>query len=101
MATQLNTILKRNKSNLKQFILKNKLTSYLSLVEYCKQRSFIPCTEEEYNEVTTKEKKDDRQNSNTQKKRKPRSSSKRKQSTQRLLESDDNGKNWRMAYQFN
>lgn len=93
MSVQLNVVLKRNKSNLKQFILKNKLTSYSSLVEYCERRSFIPCSEEEYNEVTVKEKKDDRKNSNTQKKRKSRTSGKSKQSTQSLLESDDNGKN--------
>ena len=93
MSVQLNVVLKRNKSNLKQFILKNKLTSYPSLVEYCERRSFIPCSEEEYNEVAVKEKKDDRKNSNTQKKRKSRTSGKSKQSTQSLLESDDNGKN--------
>jgi len=93
MPIQLNIILKRNKIDIKQFVLKNKLTSYLTLVEYCKSRNFIPCTEEEYYEVINEEKKDDRKNSNAQKKRKPRSSSKRKQSTQGILESDDNGKN--------
>ena len=97
MSIQLNVVLKRNKSNIKTFILKNKLTSYLTLVEYCKGRNFIPCTEEEYNNAIPKtpinEKKNERKNSNTQKKRKVRPSNKRKQSTQRILESDDNGKN--------
>jgi hypothetical protein len=97
MSVQLNVVLKRNKSNIKNFILKNKLTSYLALVEYCKGRNFIPCSEEEYKDaipkVPIKEKKNERKNSNTQKKRKPGTSSKRKQPTQRILESDDNGKN--------
>ena len=97
MSIHLSVVLKRNKSDIKKFILKNKLTSYLALVEYCQRRNFIPCTEEEYNNAisqkSTNKKKNDRKNSNTQKKRKPRSSSKRKQSTQRILESDDNGKN--------
>ena len=97
MSIQLSVVLKRNKSDIKNFILKNKLTSYIALVEYCQRRNFIPCTEEEYNNVlsqkSTNKKKNDRKNSNTQKKRKPRSSSKRKQPAQRILESDDNGEN--------
>ena len=97
MQIKLETVLKRNNTTLKKFINKNKLTSYIALVEYCQGRKFIPCTEEDYNnevpQKTTDEKKNDRKNSNTQKKRKPRSSSKRKQSTQMILESDDNGKN--------
>ena len=48
-------VLKRNKSNLKTFIEKNKLTTYERLLEYCESRRFIPCTEEEYNKVVEKE----------------------------------------------
>jgi hypothetical protein len=51
MSIKLEYILKRNKSNLKTFIEKNKLTSYNELVEYCKTRKFIPCTESEYTSV--------------------------------------------------
>ena len=55
MSIRLEYILARNKSNLKIFISKNKLTSYDQLVEYCKSRNFIPCLEEEYNNVTKKD----------------------------------------------
>ena len=82
MQIKLKTVLKRNKITLEKFINKNKLTSYIALVEYCQGRKFIPCTEEEYNDEipqkATNEKKNDRKHSNTQKKRKPRTNSKRK-----------------------
>jgi len=85
MQINLETVLKRNKITLKKFINKNKLTSYIALVEYCQGRKFIPCTEEEYNneapQKAINKKKNDRKNSNTQKKRKPRVGSKRKHST--------------------
>ncbi len=38
MSIKLEYILKRNKSNLKTFIKKNKLTTYQDLVEYCETR---------------------------------------------------------------
>lgn len=114
---KLDYILKRNKSNIKTFCLKNKLTSYSLLLEYCKQRKFIPCTEEEFkksiaihsvkNNVIKKavklentehdqakqEAQPKRQNSNSQKTRKPRSSNKRKPNPPRVLGSNDDGKN--------
>lgn len=98
MAIKLENILKRNKSDLSTFIRKNKLTTYNSLVEYCISRGFIPCEESEYKLNMPKEKKDDdkkpsRKNSNPQKKRKPRNSNKTKQDSQRVLGSDDDGKN--------
>ena len=55
MSIKLDYVLRRNKSSLKIFIEKNKLTSYHRLVEYCQTRKFIPCTEEEYNTVVKKE----------------------------------------------
>ena len=98
MAIKLEYILKRNKTDLYTFITKNKLTTYNKLVEYCSIRGFIPCKESEYFEQLPKEKKDEvkkpsRKNSSTQKKRKPRNSNKRKQTSQRVLGSDDDGKN--------
>lgn len=48
MAVKLEYILKRNNSDLRTFIVKNKLTSYKMLLEYCKQRKFSPCTEKEF-----------------------------------------------------
>ena len=82
MSIKLDFILKRNKTSLITFIQKNKLTNYQRLLEYCKMRKFIPCTEEEYNEVSNIEreptKKLARKASKSQKKRKTRSSSKRK-----------------------
>ena len=98
MSVKLENILKRNKSNLSTFIFKNKLTSYDKLVEYCKVRGFIPCEESEYILRMPKEKKNEikkpsRKNSNTQKKRKSRNSNKTKQTSQRILGSNDDGKN--------
>jgi hypothetical protein len=114
---KLDYILKRNKSNIKTFCLKNKLTSYSLLLEYCKQRKFIPCTEEEFKKSTAlqpvkskvtkkivklenidhdqakQEAKPKRQNSNSQKARKSRSSNKRKSNSSRVLDSNDDGKN--------
>ena len=55
MSIKLDYVLKRNKSTLMTFIIKNKLTSYEILLKYCNSRKFIPCTEEEYNEATKKE----------------------------------------------
>jgi hypothetical protein len=49
MSIKLDYILRRNKSNLKVFVLKNELTTYQRLLEYCDTRKFIPCSEEEYN----------------------------------------------------
>tara|TARA_Y100000992_G_scaffold259328_1_gene193832 strand:- start:5571 stop:5819 length:249 start_codon:yes stop_codon:yes gene_type:complete len=82
MPTNLNYIIKRNKSSLKNFIDKNRLTSYADLVEYCRQRNFVPCTEEEYIRVVgsknEKKEKLERKTSKPQKKRKARASSKSK-----------------------
>jgi len=55
MSIKLDYILKRNRSSLSEFITKNKLTTYERLLEYCAMRKFIPCSEEEYNEVSKKE----------------------------------------------
>mgnify|MGYP007072139823 CR=1 FL=1 len=99
MSTNLNYIIRRNKSSLETFIAKNRLTSYTALVEYCWQRKFVPCTEEEYTSVVGAESKNEkkekleRKASVPQKKRKARTSSKSKQNTSRVLERDDNGKN--------
>ena len=54
MKIELHYILKRNKTSLKTFIKKNKLTSYIRLIEYCETRNFIPCSEQEYNEIVNK-----------------------------------------------
>ena len=97
MSIKLEYILKRNKSNLKTFIEKNKLTSYNELVEYCKTRKFIPCTESEYTSVVQikleakNEPKVNREVSETQKPKKRRYRRKKQQDTSKLPDSSDKG----------
>ena len=97
MSIKLEYILRRNKSNLAKFIQKNKLTTYQRLIEYCDSRKFIPCTEEEYNEVVDKEAvRDERKKvsgkaSKTQEPKKRRYRRKKQQSTSKLSDSSDNG----------
>ena len=75
----LEIVLRKNKTTLSDFIEKNKLTSYSDLLKYCERRKYIPCKEEEYNEINKHEKsKLERKASKPQKKRKARSSSKSK-----------------------
>ena len=95
MSIKLEYILKRNKSNLKSFIQKNKLTSYQRLLEYCESRKFIPCSEEEYNEIEKKEpvyderKSVSRSASKTQEPKKRRYRRKKQQDTSKLSDSAD------------
>ena len=97
MSINLDYILKRNKSDLKTFILKNKLTSYKLLLEYCESRKFIPCSEEEYNKVVQKEevqderKKVSRKTSKTSEPKKRRYRRKKQQDTPKLPDSSDKG----------
>lgn len=97
MPTDLSYIIKRNKTSLKTFIDKNRLTSYAELVEYCRQRNFVPCDEEEYIDAAgsknENKEKLERKTSVPQKKRKARTSSKSKRNPSRVLERDDSGKN--------
>jgi len=97
MSIKLDYILGRNKSNLKTFIAKNKLTSYEQLLEYCEMRRFIPCTEDEYILVAEvkptlepkNETKVSRKVSKTSKPRKRRNSSKKQQPAPKLPNSSD------------
>ena len=97
MSIKLDYIIKRNKSSLETFVLKNRLTTYQDLIEYCASRKFIPCTEEEYNKVVLKEevqnerKKVSRKTSKTQEPKKRRYRRKKQQSTSKLSDSPDNG----------
>ncbi len=97
MSIKLEYILKRNKSNLKVFIQKNKLTSYQRLLEYCESRRFIPCSEEEYNQVVKKEpvqnerKKVSGKAGKTQEPKKRRYRRKKQQDTSKLPDSSDKG----------
>ena len=97
MSIDLHYILRRNKSNLKIFIQKNRLTTYAKLLEYCDSRKFIPCTEEEYNEVVKKEpvqdgtKKVSGKASKAQEPKKRRYRRKKQQDTPKLPDSPDNG----------
>ena len=97
MPTDLSYIIKRNKTSLKTFIDKNRLTSYAELVEYCRQRNFVPCDEEEYIDAAgsknENKEKLERTTSVPQKTRKARTSSKSKRNPSRVLERDDSGKN--------
>ena len=95
MSIKLEYVLRRNKSDLKTFIKKNKLTSYLILLEYCVTRRFIPCTEEDYNQIVKvkleikNEPAVDREASKTQKPKKRRNSRKKKSDTSKLSNSTD------------
>ena len=95
MSIELNYVLRRNKSSLKIFIEKNKLTSYQRLVEYCQTRKFIPCTEEEYNVSVKKEvvqnerKKVSGSVSKTQEPKKRRYRRKKQQDSSKLSDSTD------------
>tara|TARA_R110000787_G_C13333348_1_gene437563 strand:- start:406 stop:705 length:300 start_codon:yes stop_codon:yes gene_type:complete len=97
MSIKLDYILRRNKSNLKTFVAKNKLTSYEQLLEYCEMRRFIPCTEAEYILVAEvkptlepeNETKVSREVSKTPKPRKRRHSSKKQQPAPKLSDSSD------------
>ena len=95
MNIKLEYILKRNKSNLRMFIKKNKLTSYEELLEYCAIRKFIPCTESDYNltvEVKLESKNEpsvSRTASKAHKPKKRRNSRKKKSSTPKLPDSSD------------
>ena len=95
MSIKLEYILSRNKSDLKTFIKKNKLTSYEELLEYCMSRSFIPCTESVYNliaEVKLESKNEpsvSRTASKAHKPKKRRNSRKKKSSTPKLPDSSD------------
>lgn len=97
MSIKLEYILKRNKSNLKIFIKKNKLTTYQKLLEYCESRKFIPCAESEYDEVVKKDldqnetKKVSRKTSKTQEPKKRRYRRKKQQDTPKLSNSPDKG----------
>ena len=90
MSIKLEYVLRRNKSDLRTFIKKNKLTSYLVLLEYCLTRRFIPCTEEDYNQIVKvkleikNEPAVDREVSKTQKPKKRRNSRKKKSDTPKL-----------------
>ena len=95
MTIELNYILKRNKSDLAVFIKKNKLTSYVNLVEYCNSRNFIPCSEEEYDKIALKDtsknerRKSTRAASKTQAPKKRRYRRKKQQDTSKLSDSSD------------
>jgi hypothetical protein len=97
MSIKLDYILRRNKSNLKTFIAKNRLTSYKQLLEYCDTRKFIPCTEADYDlvvGVTPKlelknEEKVSRKVSKTQKTKKRGNRRKKQQDSSGLSNSSD------------
>ena len=60
LSIDLNYILRRNKINLETFIKINSLASYNDVIEYCAQRGFSPCTQQEYESVAiTQENKDE------------------------------------------
>ena len=54
MSTSLKYLLAKKRKSIKEFVQKNKLNNYESLVEYCKKRGFVPCTKEEYEETLPK-----------------------------------------------
>ena len=97
MTISLDYILKRNKSDLKTFIRKNKLTSYELLLEYCETRKFIPCSEAEYNKIIGKEvvqneqRKVSRKVSKAPGPKKRRYRRKKQQDTPKLPDSPDKG----------
>ena len=97
MSIDLHYILRRNKSNLKIFIQKNRLTTYAKLLEYCDSRKFIPCTEEAYNQIVKEEVKQNGRKevsgeiSKAQLPKKRRYRRKKQQDTSELSDSTDKG----------
>ena len=98
MTTSLDIILRKNKIDLNTFIEKNKLTSYSSLVEYCRGRNFVPCSEEDFKKelgvkekVNVSKKKPSRSASKTQEPKKRRYRRKKQQDTSKLPDSSDKG----------
>ena len=95
MSIKLEYILRRNKTNLKTFINKNKLTSYQKLIEYCDYRGFIPCDEQSFAEVTAEPEESNvkqkvrRQTSKAQKPKKTRNRRKKQPSPSKLPDSTD------------
>ena len=95
MSRKLEIVLKRNKTTLKKFILKNRLTSYESLLEYCGSKNLIPCTQEEFNinknHVNKEEKEKPNRKTSQAQKPKRRYRRKKQQSASELPDSTDNG----------
>jgi len=98
MTISLDTMLKKNKIDLKIFIEKNKLTSYTSLVEYCQGRNFVPCSEEKYKKeldikekVNVSKKKSSRAASKTQEPKKRRNRRKKQQDPSKLSDGSNKG----------
>jgi len=98
MTVKLETLLQRNKINLGEFILKNKFSSYESLIIFCKKRNYLPCTLDEYNLASPKEEKIEnakqkkkptrRRSNSTQAKKQNRNTNKKVKSSQKLPDSD-------------
>ena len=58
MAVKLEILLLRNKLTLKTFIAKNKIKSYQELLDFCKERNYLPISIEMYNSAIPKAKKE-------------------------------------------
>ena len=57
MSIDLKYLIARNRSTLKAFIEKNKLTTYELLLEYCNNRKILSISEDEYKAIVQKEDK--------------------------------------------
>jgi hypothetical protein len=98
MTVKLETLLQRNKINLKSFIAKNKITSYEDIIIFCEKRNYLPCTLDEYNLASPKEEKVEnvkkkkkpasRRSNSTQAKKQSRNTNKKVKSPQKLPDSD-------------
>lgn len=96
MKIKLELMLEKNKTSLREFINKNKLTSFKEFIEYCEKRKFVPVSEEQFNLVNKssnvkedKAKKPTRKTSKSQKTKSNRTSRKSKSSSSRVSKSTD------------
>ena len=99
MKLNLTYYLKRKKTDLKTFLKINRLTSYEQLVEFCKLRSFIPISKDDFEKEIkppkppikneTKKKQTRRKSSKAQKKQTVRRNSKTTPNSRNISTSSD------------
>ena len=56
MRLTLEYFLKRQKKDLRHFVVKNKIKNYESLVDLCNERLLIPCSKKDFDDLFPKEK---------------------------------------------
>jgi hypothetical protein len=57
MSIEFEYLLSRNRTNLKDFCKNKDIKSYAQLLEYIKERGYLPCSEERYNLAVNEDQK--------------------------------------------